>query len=169
MKGERLMKGEINAKRQLPILALIILCFLSGCNRETPKEESQQNYEDESNIPQTNEEGFVNINSDLLDSIPFDIQIDKTALQIRKEKETRVIIKTNLTDWSYTVSSEKGKISEINKNSFIYKSPKDEMYDTIKVLLSDYENGISYEYTIPLIFSENNEHLLDEINLPGAK
>lgn len=37
-------------KKQLSVLVLIILCFLLGCNRETPKDESQQNYEDESNI-----------------------------------------------------------------------------------------------------------------------
>ena len=43
------MKGEINAKKtNFLYLVLIILCFLLGCNRETPKDESQQNYEDES-------------------------------------------------------------------------------------------------------------------------
>lgn len=156
------MKGEINAKKQLSVLVLIILCFLLGCNRETPKDESQQNYEDESNISKTNGEELVNINSELLGSTPFDIQIDKTALQTRKETETEVTIKTNLTDWCYTVSSEKGKISDINKNSFIYIAPKDERDDTIKIQLSDYENGISYEYTIPLIFAGNNEHSLDK-------
>lgn len=157
------MKGEINAKKkQLSVLVLIILCFLLGCNRETPKDESQQNYEDESNISKTNGEELVNINSELLGSTPFDIQIDKTALQTRKETETEVTIKTNLTDWGYTVSSEKGKISDINKNSFIYIAPKDERDDTIKIQLSDYENGISYEYTIPLIFAGNNEHSLDK-------
>ena len=65
-------------------------------------------------------------------------------------------------DWGYTVSSEKGKISDINKNSFIYIATKDERDDTIKIQLSDYENGISYEYTIPLIFAGNNEHSLDK-------
>ena len=149
-------------KKQLSVLVLIILCFLLGCNRETPKDESQQNYEDESNISKTNGEELVNINSELLGSTPFDIQIDKTALQTRKETETEVTIKTNLTDWGYTVSSEKGKISDINKNSFIYIAPKDERDDTIKIQLSDYENGISYEYTIPLIFAGNNEHSLDK-------
>lgn len=119
-------------------------------------------YEDESNISKTNGEELVNINSELLGSTPFDIQIDKTALQTRKETETEVTIKTNLTDWGYTVSSEKGKISDINKNSFIYIAPKDERDDTIKIQLSDYENGISYEYTIPLIFAGNNEHSLDK-------
>ena len=32
-------------KKQLSVLVLIILCFLLGCNRETPKDESQQNYD----------------------------------------------------------------------------------------------------------------------------
>lgn len=138
-------------KKQLSVLVLIILCFLLGCNRETPKDESQQNYEDESNISKTNGEELVNINSELLGSTPFDIQIDKTALQTRKETETEVTIKTNLTDWGYTVSSEKGKISDINKNSFIYIAPKDERDDTIKIQLSDYENGISYSKYKPVV------------------
>ncbi|RGH07063.1 murein transglycosylase, partial [Firmicutes bacterium AF16-15] len=43
-----------------------------------------------------------------------------------------------------------------------YIAPKDERDDTIKIQLSDYENGISYEYTIPLIFAGNNEHSLDK-------
>ena len=46
-------------KKQLSVLVLIILCFLLGCNRETPKDESQQNYEDESNISKTNGEELV--------------------------------------------------------------------------------------------------------------
>ena len=41
----------------------------------------------------TNGEELVNINSELLGSTPFDIQIDKTALQTRKETETEVTIK----------------------------------------------------------------------------
>lgn len=96
-------------KKQLSVLVLIILCFLLGCNRETPKDESQQNYEDESNISKTNGEELVNINSELLGSTPFDIQIDKTALQTRKETETEVTIKTNLTDWGILFLLKKGK------------------------------------------------------------
>ena len=45
---------------------------------------------------------------------------------------------------------------------FSFIAPKDERDDTIKIQLSDYENGISYEYTIPLIFAGNNEHSLDK-------
>ena len=74
-------------KKQLSVLVLIILCFLLGCNRETPKDESQQNYEDESNISKTNGEELVNINSELLGSTPFDIQIDKTALHRSYNKD----------------------------------------------------------------------------------
>ncbi len=103
----------------------------------------------------------------MLGSTPFDIQIDKTALQTRKETETEVTINTNLTDWGYTVSSEKGKISDINKNSFIYIAPKDErvLDDTIKMKLSDYENGISYEYSqlkFHLCFGEYKNIIFDK-------
>ena len=52
------------------------------------------------------------------------------------------------------VSSENGKISNIESASFVYAIPKDEdeREDTIKIRLSDYENGVSYEYNIPLFF-----------------
>ena len=147
-------------KKQLSVLVLIILCFLLGCNRETPKMNLNKIMKMNLIFLKQMEKNFVNINSELLGSTPFDIQIDKTALQTRKETETEVTIKTNLTDWGYTVSSEKGKISDINKNSFIYIAPKDERDDTIKIQLSDYENGISYEYTIPLIFAGNKLQFL---------
>ena len=56
-----------------------------------------------------------------------------------------------------TVSSENGKISNKEENSFVYAVPKDESEreDTITIQLSDNENGTSYEYTIPLIFANS--------------
>ena len=71
-------------------------------------------------------------------------------------------IKAIALDLDGTLLTSDKKISDINKNSFIYIAPKDERDDTIKIQLSDYENGISYEYTIPLIFAGNNEHSLDK-------
>ena len=83
--------------------------------------------------------------------------IDKPSLESGKEKETTVIIVTDIKDWDYTVSSENGKISNKEENSFVYAVPKDESEreDTITIQLSDNENGTSYEYTIPLIFANS--------------
>lgn len=83
--------------------------------------------------------------------------IDKPSLESGKEKETTVSIVTDIEDWDYTVSSENGKISNKEENSFVYAVPKDESEreDTITIQLSDNENGRSYEYTIPLIFANS--------------
>ena len=82
--------------------------------------------------------------------------MDKPSLENGKEKETTVTIVTDIEDWDYTVSSENGKISSIEANSFVYTVPKDEneREDTITIQLSDNDNGTSYEYTIPLIFPD---------------
>ena len=101
----------------------------------------------------------IEVLSDLSASTPFNVQIDKTSLEIRKEKEVTVIISTDLTEWSYSASAENGTVSNTQKNSFTYTIPKDETTrtDTILIQLSDYENGILYKYNIPLLFALTSE------------
>ena len=77
-------------KKQLSVLVLIILCFLLGCNRETPKDESQQNYEDESNISKTNGEELVNINSELLGSTPLISKSIKQHCRLEKKQKQKL-------------------------------------------------------------------------------
>ncbi len=56
-----------------------------------------------------NGEELVNINSELLGLTPLISKSIKQHCRLEKETETEVTIKTNLTDWGYNVSSEKGK------------------------------------------------------------
>jgi hypothetical protein len=77
-------------KKQLSVLVLIILCFLLGCNRETPKDESQQNYEDESNISKTNGEELVNINSELLGSTLLISKSIKQHCRLEKKQKQKL-------------------------------------------------------------------------------
>ena len=88
------------------------------------------------------------------DSSPFEVQIDKSTLENRKEKEATVIIFTEISDWSYTAYAKNGKVSNLSDSSFTYTVPQDEKIkeDTITVLLSDNENDKKYEWSIPLIF-----------------
>lgn len=92
------------------------------------------------------------------------MQIDKPALQNGREKETTVVITTEIEDWEYTASVVNGKISNYSSTSFTYTVPKDEEIreDTITILLSDYENGKQYEYSIPLIFSKITEQMIQD-------
>ena len=134
--------------KKIVLVFMILAIMLTGCNNaETSSNET---------INETNTSETVEISEEALDRIPFEILMHKSSLENGKEKETTVTIVTDIEDWDYTVSSENGKISSIEANSFVYTVPRDEneREDTITIQLSDNDNGTSYEYTIPLIFSD---------------
>lgn len=131
--------------------------LLSSCS--SPKTTEYVNHTEAESKMEHTEEIEITETEDASVSMPFEVQIDKTALQIRKEKETTVIITSSVADWAFEVSAENGKISDMGKNSFTYTVPKDEdeREDTITIRLMDYENGALYRYKIPLIFSSHRE------------
>lgn len=134
--------------KKIVLVFMILAIMLTGCNNaETSFNET---------INETNTSETVDISEGALDRIPFEVLMDKPSIENGKEKETTVTIVTDIEDWDYTVSSENGKISSIEANSFVYTVPKDEneREDTITIQLSDNDNGTSYEYTIPLIFPD---------------
>lgn len=94
---------------------------------------------------------------------PFDVYIDKPSLELKKTKETRVFIDTELTDWNYSVQAKHGTISEKNSNSFVYTRPKDENHknDVVTIELVDGENKIQYKYVIPLNYIFNPENIVN--------
>lgn len=136
--------------KKLYLYSCALLLSLSLCSCRNISATSH--IETSSNEADTSE--TAEISEGPLDRTPFEVLIDKPSLESGKEKETTVIIVTDIEDWDYTVSSENGKISNKEANSFVYAVPKDESEreDTITIQLSDNENGTSYEYTIPLIF-----------------
>ena len=131
------------------LVFMILVTMLTGCNNAKTSSNETIN---ETNISETAE-----ISEEAIERTPFEVLIDKPSLESGKEKETTVIIVTDIKDWDYTVSSENGKITNKEENSFVYAVPKDESEreDTITIQLSDNENGTSYEYTIPLIFANS--------------
>ena len=134
--------------KKIVLVFMILAIMLTGCNNaETSSNET---------INEMNTSETADISGGALDRIPFEVLMDKSSLENGKEKETTVTIVTDIEDWDYTVSSENGKISSIEANSFVYTVPKDEneREDTITIQLSDNDNGTSYEYTIPLIFPD---------------
>ena len=134
--------------KKIVLVFMILAIMLTGCsNEETSSNET---------INETNTSETAEVSEGALDRIPFEVLMDKSSLENGKEKETTVTIVTDIEDWDYTVSSENGKISSIEANSFVYTVPRDEneREDTITIQLSDNDNGTSYEYTIPLIFSD---------------
>lgn len=102
---------------------------------------------------QTNEEEQALV-EESEDGLPFEVLIDTAALEIRKEEQTQVFIYTELTDWSYSVQAENGRISHIGKNSFDYSVPKDkeQREDTITIQFVNKENGKQYNCFFSLIF-----------------
>ena len=117
------------------IFLLLALLLLTACN-----------------MPDNN--SAIETTETMEDSSPFEVQIDKSTLENRKEKEATVIIFTEISDWSYTAYAKNGKVSNLSDSSFTYIVPQDEKIkeDTITVLLSDNENDKKYEWSIPLIF-----------------
>ena len=89
------------------------------------------------------------------DGVPFEVLIDTIALESRQEEQTQVFIYTELTDWSYSVQAENGRISNIGKNSFDYSVPKDkeQIEDTITIQFVNRENGKQYNCFFSLIFN----------------
>lgn len=145
-------------KKCFLFFGIIISLFLSGCALEKIASDSPSQAL-EADAMSMSEVENIEVLSDLSASTPFNVQIDKTSLEIRKEKEVTVIISTDLTEWSYSASAENGTVSNIQKNSFTYTTPKDESTrtDTILIQLSDYENGRLYKYNIPLFFALTSE------------
>lgn len=144
-----ILKKRRKKMKKTVLVFMSIITMLTGCNKvETSPNET---------INETNMSETTEISEEALDRIPFEVLIDKPSLESGKEKETTVIIVTDIEDWDYTVSSENGKISNKEENSFVYTVPKDESEreDTITIQLSDNENRTSYEYTIPLIFANS--------------
>ena len=134
--------------KKIVLVFMILAIMLTGCsNAETSSNET---------INEMNTSETADISGGALDRIPSEVLMDTSSLEHGKDKETTVTIVTDIEDWDYTVSSENGKISSIEANSFVYTVPKDEneREDTITIQLSDNDNGTSYEYTIPLIFSD---------------
>ena len=134
--------------KKIVLVFMILAIMLTGCNNaETSSNET---------INETNTSETAEISEEALDRIPFEVLMGKPSLENGQEKETTVIIVTDIEDWDYTVLSENGKISSIEAYSFVYTVPKDEneREDTITIQLSDNDNGTSYEYTIPLIFPD---------------
>lgn len=148
-----ILKGRLNMRKGClyfgTLLFSLMLCSCSNTPTTNNAETSDNETTNETDTLKT-----IEVSEDMPDTIPFEVVIDKASLESGKEEETTVLIETNIEDWEYMVSSENGKISNIESASFVYAIPKDEdeREDTIKIRLSDYENGVSYEYNIPLFF-----------------
>lgn len=86
-------------------------------------------------------------------STPFQVLMDKSALQSGRETAVRVFISTDLEKWSYTAQAQYGKITEIGPDSFLYTRPgADKREDMITVSLTDEENGKMHRMVIPLSY-----------------
>lgn len=103
---------------------------------------------------------------------PFHIKVtDRASLENRRINHTRVFIKTELADWSYSVRAEYGTVSEITSNSFLYTSPQDQkqLRDLLTITLkqpanTDGEGTPERILFLPLHFRMTHEAILEEWN-----
>lgn len=84
---------------------------------------------------------------------PFQILADKTPLESGQSEKITCIILSDVTDFSYTASAEKGKISNKNLSTFDYEKPKEGVSDTIFIECTDKTTGRKYSFSIPMFFT----------------
>lgn len=139
-------------KRHMIYLILVIGFGVSGCSGAA------------SEISVSLREDSTTYEYESLEPFPFDVKIDKPSLELEKVDETRVFIFTELTEWSYTVQAEYGKISEKKVDSFVYTKPKDkdQKEDIITLDLIDGENNVHYKLVIPLSYIFDPEHIINQ-------
>ena len=125
------------------ICSAVIGLSLSGCASQAPTQTAQET------TAAPNETTVASSDSSF-----FEIQINKEALQSRREQEVTVFITSDAADWGFTVSAKNGIVSNVKKDSFTYTAPsgKDATEDVITVDVWDYENGIQKTSYIPLHF-----------------
>ena len=143
-----------------------ICIILIGCDAQQsdrlPMEDSVINESKDNSRKEERQTEYLETMEDSSETLPFQVEIDKTSLQIRKEKEATATILTKLDKWGFTAQAKYGKISNIRKDSFDYIAPKDEekLEDVIVIFLSDYNSGIRYECSIPIIFSPTRDTVI---------
>ena len=101
------------------------------------------------------------------DNVFYEYYITNGAVQVRGDKVTRG--KRKKADYVLTYGVNKKPLAIIEAKKMNYSighgMPQAMEYAQmldVKFAYSSNENGISYEYTIPLIFAGNNEHSLDK-------
>ncbi len=84
---------------------------------------------------------------------PFQIVADKTPLESGQSEKITCIILSDVTDFSYTASAERGKISNKNLSTFDYEKPKEGVSDTIFIECTDKTTGREYSFSVPMFFT----------------
>ena len=88
------------------------------------------------------------------EEVPFQVLIDKLALENGTKDSDIVAIITEMTDWKYTVDTDYGTITDKKQASFVYSRPKGECDDNIIISIINKENAKEYKTVIPLLFME---------------
>lgn len=144
--------------KKIFLFCMGICIMLIGCDVQKsdilPMKDSVINESKDNSRREERQNEFLETIEDSSETLPFQVEIDKTSLQIRKEKEATATILTKLDEWGFTAQTKYGKISNIGKDSFDYIAPKDEekLEDVIVIFLTDYNSGTRYECSIPIIF-----------------
>lgn len=85
---------------------------------------------------------------------PFEVIVDKNALENLREEKSTIKIISELEDWEFDVRTENGKISNKTATSFDYERVKEDIIeDTIIIYFTDNKTAKKYEFSMPIIFS----------------
>lgn len=121
--------------RSLFFFLIVAFISLSGFSKSTS---------DVTYAPSSNE------NSD----VPFEVIVDKNALESRKDRKVTIKIISELEDWGFYAKTENGKISNKTTTSFDYERIKEDIIeDTITIYFTNNKTAREYKCSIPLIFA----------------
>lgn len=98
------------------------------------------------------------------EEVPFQVLIDKPALEKGSKDSDIVTIITELTEWDYTADTDYGKITDKDQTSFVYNRPEGKDDDTIIISLTNKDNAKEYKTVIPLHFTEPNNEVTISFN-----
>lgn len=124
-------------------------------------------------VPQEQSNEFPNENFiSEFESSPFQVVVDKTALETGQSEKVTCYVVSTVDDFSYSVFAENGKISNKHSSSFDYSRPREGVTDSINIECTDRTTGREYSFSITLIFSDHTSvNELDDwyINVYGEE
>ena len=117
-------------------------------------------------IPSVSQENSIETSNESVisefESLPFQVVVDKTSLETGQSEKVTCYVVSAVDDFSYSVFTENGKISNKHSSFFDYSRPEEELTDTINIECTDRTTGREYSFSITLFFSDHT--LVNELD-----
>ena len=153
------MKMKKTLKFALVTLFMMSLCACGNKEVETETELVGTDAAVSDVVTQYDNNVTMQYSKDEPEEIPFQVWVDKSALENGTKDSDIVAIITEMTDWKYTVETDYGKIINKGQTSFEYIRPEGQNEDNIIISVTNKENAKEYRTVIPLFFMEQTNEV----------